>query len=154
MAGAEPLVLVGEVIEPEKPKAAKKRAPKTAGEKTPGTRVWEAYLEAHKRVHPEAEPAGSATTASQCATLVRKLGEENAIAVVRFYVTHRRAYYVAQMHALGPCVKDCEALLMQWQTGQRITNAQANAVDKDDANREVFERVFQKLEAEAERGIA
>lgn len=150
----ELLVLEGEVIEPEaeKPKAAKKRKPT---DPTPGSLVWQAYEEAHKRQYPKATLERGQTNNALCAQLVKRVGAENAVALVRFYLTHRKAYYVAQCHTLKPLVHDAEALLIQMQQNQRVTNTQANAVDKDDANREVFERVFQKLEAEdAQRGIA
>lgn len=140
----EELVLTGEIIEPEAKRAAKKRT-KAPEDLTPGSRVWEAYLAAHKVEYPKASPARSSKTASLCKQLVERLGEENATAVVRFYLTHRKRYYIEQCHAIAACVQDAEALLVQMQQGQRVTAAAANAVDKDAANSDVFERAFAKL---------
>ena len=83
-----------------------------------------------------------------CQELVKRLGVDAAEAVVRFYVTHRKAYYVGRTHQLDPCVADAEGLLTQMRAGHRITNADARRVDDGQTNEQTFAAVSAKLRAE------
>jgi hypothetical protein len=86
-----------------------------------------------------------------CSQLVKRLGIDAAIGVVRFYVAHQQSYYVVKSHALGPCLADCEALHTQMVNGKAITQASASHADKGAAQRAAFVAVATKWSAEARK---
>jgi hypothetical protein len=114
---------------------------------TDGSRVWGAYAVAYASAYGHA-PERNAKNNRHCADLVKRLGVENAEAVVRFYVTHRKAYYVGRTHPLDLCLQDAEGLLTQLRAGHRITNADARRVDDGQTNEQTFAAVSAKLKAE------
>ncbi len=121
--------------------------PKKGKPATDGTQVWTAYAEAYQTAYGQA-PARNAKQNAMCARLVQRLGVDDACAVVRFYVTHRRSYYVQKVHQLDPCLADCEGLRTQMLAGHRVTSADARRVDEGQTNAQSFAIVAEKLKAE------
>lgn len=113
----------------------------------PGSSVWDAYAGAYLGRYKVA-PVRNARSNGMCAQLVKRLGVDAAIGVVRFYVTHSSSYYVQKAHALGPCLADCEALHTQMLNGMTITRASASHADKGAANQAAFAAVAAKWAAE------
>jgi hypothetical protein len=109
-----------------------------------GGDVWAAYRAAYFARYA-VEPVRNAKTNAHCAQLVKRLGGEAAVAVVKFYLTHAKAWYVQTAHDLGACVKDAEALHTQMLSGYRVTQTKAQQADKQDANRQAFENVAKRL---------
>lgn len=114
-----------------------------------GPEVWAAYRAAYFARY-KVEPVRNAKMNSLCAQLVKRLGGDAAIGVVRFFLTHQKAYYVQNAHDLSACVKDAEALHTQMLAGYRVTQTTAQQADKHDANRQAFLNVARKFEAEEE----
>lgn len=115
--------------------------------KTPTSRIWNAYADAYEKQYG-IFPKKNARTMGQCKHLLQRLGEEEAILVVRFYLTHKKSWYVSQTHSLGACLKDAEGLRTQMLTGHKVSSAEAQQADKQSANQNTFERVAAKLKAE------
>lgn len=114
--------------------------------KTPGSRVWAAYREAYLATYgQEAKP--NAKNYAHCKQLVDRLGEEGAVAVVRFYLSHKNSWYVQRCHPLDACVKDAEGLHTQAMAGHRVTSSSAREQDKQQDNAQVFATVAARMEA-------
>jgi hypothetical protein len=92
------------------------------------SRIWNKYHDTYLARYGH-EPLRNVRTNSLIKQLAQRLGEE-AIEVVEFYVHHPKTYYVGQMHELGPCVKDAEALRIQWLKGKAVTNADLRRFEK------------------------
>ena len=99
--------------------------------------TWNAYCEAY-RARYQVDPVRNATTNAQMANFVSRLGIEEAPHVARFYVAHNKAWYVQQSHAIGPMLSDAEGLRTQWATGNRVTAARAQQMDRTQTNGDVF----------------
>ncbi len=125
----------------EEPEAKAAKKPKS----TEGGEVWEAYRSAYLTRYG-VEPVRNAMTNANCSQLVKRLGADDAQAVVRFYLTHGKAYYTSVAHSLKACVFDAEALVTQMRTGQRITQTQARQADQGQANTDVFAETMRRWE--------
>ncbi len=109
----------------------------------PGSAVWEAYQGAYFARYKVA-PVRNAKSNGICYQLVKRLGVDAAIGVVRFYLTHNQAYYVTKSHALGPCLSDAEALHTQMINGVKVTRGSASQADSAAGNLQTFENVARK----------
>ncbi len=112
----------------------------------PGSAVWSAYSGSYFARYGVA-PVRNAKSNGQCSQLVKRLGIDAAIGVVKFYLTHQQAYYVAKAHGLGPCLSDAEALHTQMLNGQKITRGSASQADSAAGNLQAFENVARKWAA-------
>lgn len=123
---------VPDPVPPKKPK--KPKVDVTPEEEALRKAVREAYADAiEKRWHSKA--TFNATVHSQVAQLVKRLGQD-APDVVRFYVLHNDGFYVKKCHPIGLCLKDAEALHIQWQKGKHITSNMVRDFEKSDAFQE------------------
>lgn len=114
------------------------------------TPTWRAYADAYFRRYG-VEPLRNATVSSQLKLLIKRVGADNAPIIAAFYVTMNTHFYVLKMHAVGPLVKDAEAIYAQWKTGKPITAARARQVDATAANQDAFKGLIerqQQLESE------
>jgi hypothetical protein len=109
--------------------------------------VWSAYVTSYRARYQE-PPVRNAKQMGMCAQLVKRLGGDAAVSVVRYYLTHQNAYYVQKSHALGPCLLDCEGLHTQMKTGMAVTRSSASHADKGAANKAAFDAVAAKWAAE------
>lgn len=112
-----------------------------------GTLVWDAFHAAYVARYGS-EPVRNARTNANCSQLVARLGIERATIIAAWYVSHSNPWYVRNAHSIGCAVKDAEALWTQYDTGKKITTADAKSAEKDDNNKAVFERLAAKLERE------
>lgn len=115
-------------------------------EPTDGSRVWNAYADAYRHRYGR-DPIRNAKANGQCTQLVKRLGVENAIKVVAFYLTHNKSYYIQRCHMLDPCVGDAEALHTQMDAGHRVTAAEAHQKDVSQSNEQVFAQVLANIQA-------
>lgn len=120
-----------------------------------GSQVWEAYKTAYRTKY-QVEPVRNAKANALCKQLVKRLGGDGAVSVVKFYLTHNKSWYVQNVHSLEYCVKDCEALHTQWLGDRRVSASEAQQTDQRQATMDVFQRVAAKLQAEedAKRGAS
>lgn len=82
-------------------------------EPTAGTQVFLAYSAAYEQVYSVA-PVRDAKTASQCKTLVERLGAEEAPQIAAWFVTHRDPFYVRSAHSLDLLVRDYQRVRTEW----------------------------------------
>lgn len=122
------------------------RAPKPP---SGGSMVWAAYVRAYQAAYSQ-EPARNAKQNAHCSQLVARLGLDDAIAVVGFYLTHRKAWYVQSVHQLEYCVKDAEALRTQMLGGRQMTAADARHIDEQTSNAQVFANTARRILAQQE----
>lgn len=101
--------------------------------------VWVAYEDAYFARYKTA-PVRNATVNAQIKQIVSRLGEE-AIEVVKFFVSHNDKFYVLKGHAIGLCLKDAESLRTQWARGRPITSNDVRQVEKVDHFKSQMERV-------------
>lgn len=133
-----------EIIDPDQPKPKQKKTRKKKAEtgltvlgegtakvveKTSGTKVFEAYSEAFQNRYNQ--PATrNAMVNKICSNLVQRLGEENAIKVVQFYVGHNDQFYVRNGHMLKLALSHAEKLLTEAVAGVQITSGKARQNEK------------------------
>jgi hypothetical protein len=120
---------------------------KRSRDPTPVSRVWRAYGAAYEGQYGH-KPTWNAKQGGLCSQLVKRLGVEDAIKVVEFYVRHRKAYYVQKVHQLEACVGDCEGLKTQMLAGHQMTASQAQEVDRNAGTAQAFAATAARLERE------
>jgi hypothetical protein len=89
----------------------------------------------------------------QCSNLLSNLGKDDAIAVVRYYLTLNERFYRKTCHALGCVVTDFQGIRTQMLGGFQMTETDARKIDEQQSNQNVFERVMAKLDAERQGGV-
>lgn len=97
------------------------------------TLVWRAYAEAFRDRYG-VEPLRNSTTNSQIKHFVRRIGEDEAAEVARFYVGYNETFYLKCMHPVGLMLKDAETLHARWRSGHFISSSQAQNVERTQAN--------------------
>lgn len=117
-----------------------------SNEPTDGSRVWDAYAEAYERRYKQ-QPVRNKLTNSVCKQLVERLGAADAVAVVGFYLTHNKRWYVETVHNLRGCLQDAEGLVTQMRANHRVTSAEAQQADTRTQNDQAADRVLAYLES-------
>ncbi len=103
--------------------------------------IKNAYIEAY-RVRYGLDPATqNATFNSQVSALRKKLGVDESISVVKFYLTHNNSFYLKNTHTFGYCLKDAETLRTQMLKGKAITNTMVRSFEKSQETQELFNRI-------------
>lgn len=109
-----------------------KPSPKKSKPNTEANRkCWEAYRGAYRN-RWGVDPLRDAKTNSAISNFVKRVGEEDAPAIIEFYVSHNDGFYLKQTHAVGLALKDAETLRTQWLKGQAITQNDVNQFTKQD----------------------
>lgn len=120
--------------------AAKSRArPKTANAPAPTAGVWAAYSDAYERRYG-VEPVRNGKVNGQMASLVGRLGGEEAAAVAAFYVGHSRRFYVENGHSVDLLLRDAEKLRTEWATGRQIQQPTCDPPQETPYARQMRER--------------
>jgi hypothetical protein len=117
---------------------------KVASEKTDGSYIWDAYAAAYEGRYKIA-PKRNSKNNTHCKRIAELVGKEDGIKVASYYLTHNDSWYVKTTHALEYLAKNCEGLVTQMATGNRVTSSSAHQADKSQANQQVFENAFAKL---------
>ncbi len=99
--------------------------------------VWLAYSTAY-RLRYGVEPVRNAKVNGQLASLISRIGAEEAPRVAGFYVESNVAFYVAQGHGVGLLLRDAEKLRTEWFTGTRITGIRARSTERTQENADVW----------------
>ena len=108
-----------------------------------GKKVWEVYCGCFFQIYNTA-PVRNAMVNKLCCTLVDRLGEEEAVHVIIFYMKQRDAFYVKNTHHLRFCVQDCETLATKMKTGLTITNKSAKNVERASHNAQVTQEYLKE----------
>lgn len=107
--------------------------------------TWESYCKAYVERY-STEPVRNATTNSQTKNLVKRLGAEEAPLVAAWFLSHRDAWYVRQLHQLGSLLKDCEKLRTEWATNRQMTHTQARQADRQGNTLSLVSSIIAKRE--------
>lgn len=103
-------------------------------------KVWDAYRQEYQKRY-KVEPVRNAKTNSAVASFVKRIGEEEAAEVVRFFVWHNDAYYLKSTHSIGLALKDAESLRTQWLKGKAITMRDVRDFERQDGYAEQMRKI-------------
>lgn len=104
-----------------------------------GSKIWDSYSQAYQARYQVA-PIRNAKTNSQCSQLSKRLGQD-AIDVVKFYLTHNDGWYLKRQHDLGSLLQAAESLHTQWQRGSAVTGAQVRQFEKQSTNMDLMAKI-------------
>lgn len=130
-----------ELKEQRAPSAVKKsKSKKEPGENfsEDNKKIWDEYFNAY-RYRYGVEPVRNARVNSQVSQLRQRIGVEDAIAVVNFFLTHNDSWYLKQTHSFGVCLRDAETLRTQMLNGRAITSVDVKRVEKMQGNSDLIE---------------
>jgi hypothetical protein len=116
----------------------------------PTVATWAAYAAAYQHRYG-VPPVRNAAVNGQLAQFVGRLGAEESPQVAAFYVSLNRGLYLSARHAVPLMVKHAEALRMEWITGQGMTDTQARLADRTQTNANVWGKLIQEAEDEADK---
>lgn len=117
-----------ETLQPAAPEPYDLKATVGAGTRNPGpvAACFKAYQDGIRAAY-NAEYPPSASANGKLAQLVKTLGAEPALAVVRYYLQSKKPFYVTRRHALEVLVKDATSL---WLEIQQASGAPGTAPKK------------------------
>jgi hypothetical protein len=127
----------------KKSRSRKKGAGDQVVEKSDGAKVFEAYNAAFQKKYNQ--PAvRNAMVNALCKQLVTRLGVNDAIRVVEFYLTHNDAFYIKNLHMLKFAVNAAEKLLAEVNSGVKMTGQMAQRNERNQNNFDVISRYMMK----------
>lgn len=106
-------------------------------------KLWDTYSSLWKQKYNNQTPLRNAKVNSQLNLLSKRVPAEEVEKLIQFYLRHPKPYYIQQMHAVGPLLADCEALVAQMRTGAQVMNGlypMTKAQSISERNDEVFRR--------------
>lgn len=98
-------------------------------EKENNKKIKDAYFNAF-RLRYGVEPVSNATFNSQVSSLRKKLGVDDSISVVEFYLKHNDSFYLKNTHSFGYCLSNAETLRTQMLRGKPITSQDVRNFEK------------------------
>jgi hypothetical protein len=102
-------------------------------------KIWDAYDESFQKRY-RVPPTRNASVNSIIAQLGKRLGED-AVEVVKFFLTHNDTFYVSKVHSIGLCLKDAEGLRTQWLRGVQVTKPGLKRFENAVQNQELLDAV-------------
>lgn len=97
------------------------------------TPVWQAYADEYRKRYG-VDPIRNQTVNGQLAQFVKRVGQEAAPQIARFYVSLDESFYCKGRHTVGLMLKDAEKLAPMWQGGQRHHQAHTGTLADQTAN--------------------
>ena len=107
-------------------------------------KIKESFVEAYRKRYGIDPLTENATFNSQVANLRKRVGTDDAIALVQFYLTHTDSQYLTKTHSFGLCLRDAETLMTQMRKGQAITSRNVKAFEQNIAFKEQWDRLADK----------
>jgi hypothetical protein len=117
----------------KKMRATKEKKPKMTG----AVDVFEAYSQAYFERY-NTHPLRNANIMGRCVDLVKKMGKDHAIEVVKFYLNSNDAFFVKSMHDIRHVQTNYSGLSTQLKTGMTMTFDKAKGVERKSQNAEVY----------------
>jgi hypothetical protein len=105
--------------------------------------IWEAYKDAFMARYGQ-EPKRNAKVNALACQLHDRLGKEDAIEVVKFYLTHNNAWYLRNLHSLDQCVKDCEKIYVEWKKNDYVRTSDVQSAERMSDNESVIRQAMQR----------
>lgn len=109
-----------------------KLEPKKSTDKKSAKAVWDAYSDAYQKRYG-VEPVCNAKVMAQAKALASRVGQNDAVELMAFYLAQRDPFYLHAYHPLGACLKDAEGLITRSKTGHKITQQQAKQIEKSES---------------------
>lgn len=98
-------------------------------EKAENKKIKDAYFNAY-RLRYGVEPVSNAAFNSQISNLRKKLGVDDSVGVVEFYLKHNDSFYLKNTHSFGLCLSNAETLRTQMLRGKPITSLDVRNFEK------------------------
>jgi hypothetical protein len=130
-------------------KSSKPTKPQDPPPKTDGSQVFEAYSASYQERY-KIPPVRNAKTNALCSQLVKRLGLQEALQTVKFYITHNDAFYFRSGHSLSLLVRDAEKLRTECLTGAKTTMASSQKVDKQQTKTAFWNEMLEKARTQDE----
>lgn len=102
--------------------------------------IWDSYLSAFRSRYG-VDPVRNATVNSQISRLRVRLGVDDAVKVVGFYVKHNDSFYLKKTHDFGLCLKDAETLRTQMLRGRAITGSMVRSFEKSQSTSDTLKMI-------------
>jgi hypothetical protein len=109
-------------------------------------KVFEAYRDAYFHKYKVEIKRGPKIN-GQISYFVRHLGQEDAVEVVKFYMTHNDYQYTKNTHSFDLCLKTADTLRTQMLMGKKVTGTTARNIEKTSegvSQVEYFERMAER----------
>jgi len=106
-------------------------------------KVWDAYKKAYLARY-NVEPLRNQKVNSVLCRLVDRVGDQDATALVEFYLAHNDTQYLKSQHDVTLCLRDAEGLYTQMRRGRPITAGDVKAFAKQDYYQKQLERLGQQ----------
>lgn len=103
--------------------------------------IKQEYINAYRSRYGVDPSTSGAAFNSQVSNLRKKLGVEESIKVVRFYLTHNKSFYLSNTHSFKYCLSDAETLRTQMLRGQAITQADVRNFEQQNHHLSQIERI-------------
>lgn len=81
------------------------------------SKAWESYSKAMLKVHGATPPRNKKINSLLC-KIVDRVGEENAVQLVSYFVNHQNGFYRSRGHQLDFALRDAESLLLEIRKGR------------------------------------
>lgn len=109
----------------------RKELPDTSkvSEKDDNKKIKEAYFNAY-RLRYGIEPISNASFNSQVSNLRKKIGVNEAVQLVEFYLKHNDGFYLKNTHSFGLCLSNVDTLRTQMLRNQPITSVHVKQLEK------------------------
>lgn len=92
-------------------------------------KTWAAYAAAYQERY-KVDPVRNAKVNCAIAGFVKRVGEEQAPEVAKFFVWHNDSFYLRSTHSFSLALRDAESLHTQWVKGQAITMSDVRDFEK------------------------
>lgn len=102
--------------------------------------IWECYLNAFRNRYG-VDPVRNATVNAQISQLRQRLGKNEAMEVIRFFLKHNDSFYLKKTHSIGLCLKDCETLRTQMLRNTPITQTMVRSFEKSQTMQQTLKEI-------------
>jgi hypothetical protein len=89
-------------------------------------------------------PSRNAAVNNHAAGIVARVGKDDAIEMVKFFLTQNDQFYTMNTHALWICLRDYQKLMVRMRTGAKMTPAQAKQLENMDSNAQAVTQYARK----------
>ena len=103
-------------------------------------KVWDAYKNSYIMRYG-IEPKRNVKVNSQIKQLTQRLGHEDAVKTVEFYLTHNDSQFLKSSHSIGLCLLNAENLFSQMQRGVQITQSKINSYNRESKYTDLLEDI-------------
>ena len=125
----------------------RKRPVRRVKDPAPSTELFEAFNVAYKQRYG-VEVARSSRSSAMLKNMLARIGRDDSLMVIQYYLTHNKAFYVQEQHELRYMVHDCEKLRTEALTGKRVSSNQAKILERDQANGDAIRKHVEKRMAQ------